>query len=196
MEMENFFESHPPTLNTTDGQYIWNGTEYQFYPRAFDSTTYKYPYLPDLIEYQPDPDILEQFKLLNPLTEKEDNKMTTNRTNHYCFPAIEKVIVNGPATIVYFDDNDRVIVKRMDIDKDDLFSAVAQAYCKKAFGSTSAFHREVLDKLVVQDPKKKNTKNTSVSPEITKQIDDGIRSVVKGINSAFRQISDNFKSNI
>lgn len=91
---------------------------------------------------------------------KEDNKMTTNKTNHYCFPTIEKVIINGPATIVYFDDNDRVIVKRMDIDKDDLFSAVAQAYCKKAFGSTSAFHREVLDKLVVQDPKKKNTKNT------------------------------------
>lgn len=131
-------------------------------------------------------DIVDQFK-------KEDDKMTTNKTNHYCYPVIEKVIVNGPATIVYFDDNDRVIVKKMGVDKDDLFSAVAQAYCKKAFGSTSAFHREVLNKLVVQEPKKKNA---SVSPEINKQIDDGIRSVAEGINSAFKQMIDNFKPNI
>lgn len=96
--------------------------------------------------------IVEQFK-------KEDDKMTTNNiiTNH--FPVIEKVIINGPATIVYFDDKDRVIVKKMNVDKDDLFSAVAQAYCKKVFGSTSAFHREVLDKFVIQEPKKAKKKN-------------------------------------
>lgn len=69
-------------------------------------------------------------------------------------PDYQKVIINGPATIVYFDDRDRVIVKKMGVDKDDLFSAVAQAYCKKVFGSTSAFHREVTNKLQVQELKK------------------------------------------
>lgn len=132
-------------------------------------------------------DIVNQLK-------KEDNKMITyNNTHNYRFPVIEKVIVNGPATIVYFNDNDRVVVKKMDDDKYDLFSAVAQAYCKKVLGSTSAFHREVLNKLVVQEPKKKNT---SVSPEIAKQIDDGIKSISEGINSSFKKILDGFKSNI
>ena len=188
--MVNLMDSQALTLNTINGQYTWNGTGYQFEPWTFDNTP-----LPEQDFYRryvrTDEDIIK--RLFEQLAKTEDNKMTTNKTNHSCFPTIEKVIVNGPATIVYFDDNDRVIVKRMGVDKDDLFSAVAQAYCKKAFGSTSAFHREVLNKLVVQEIKKKNT---SVSPEITKQIDDGIRSVAKGINSAFRQISDNFKSNI
>lgn len=105
--------------------------------------------------------IVDQFRI-----KKEDNEMTTTQTvkeeiemcTKIRCPIIEKVIVNGPATIVYFDDRDRVIVKKMGVDKDDLFSAVAQAYCKKVFGSTSAFHREVLDKLQVQEPKKAKKK--------------------------------------
>lgn len=69
--------------------------------------------------------------------------------------AIKKIIVNDGAVVVIFKDNNKVVVKRMSGDKDDIYSAVAQAVMKKMYGGTATFHKRV-DQLVVLQKKKEN----------------------------------------
>lgn len=57
--------------------------------------------------------------------------------------AIKKIIVNENAVIVFFEDGQKTVVKKMDSDADDIYSAVAQAVMKKMYGSTNAFHKIV-----------------------------------------------------
>ena len=59
--------------------------------------------------------------------------------------AVEKIISNGPATIVFWNDGTKTVVKCDIYDEDDLYDAVANAIAKKVFGSTSKFHR-IVDK--------------------------------------------------
>ena len=66
---------------------------------------------------------------------------------------IKKVIVNDGAVVVIFKDDNKVVVKRMAGDNDDIYSAVAQAVMKKVYGGTSAFHKTV-DKLAIKQEKK------------------------------------------
>lgn len=56
---------------------------------------------------------------------------------------VEKIITNGPATIVFWNDKTKTIVKRDNYDEDDLYDAVANALAKKIFGSTSKFHKTI-----------------------------------------------------
>lgn len=58
---------------------------------------------------------------------------------------VEKIITNGQATIVFWNDRTKTIVKRDNYDEDDLYDAVANALAKKIFGSTSKFHK-IIDK--------------------------------------------------
>jgi hypothetical protein len=50
------------------------------------------------------------------------------------FPEIKKVIFNGPATIVFWDDGEKTIVKCMDEDIYDPEKGLAMAICKKVLG--------------------------------------------------------------
>lgn len=50
------------------------------------------------------------------------------------FPEIKKVIFNGPATIVFWDDGEKTIVKCMDKDIYDPEKGLAMAICKKVLG--------------------------------------------------------------
>ena len=56
---------------------------------------------------------------------------------------IRKIIANENAVIVFFEDGQKTVVKKMDSDADDIYSAVAQAVMKKMYGSTNAFHKIV-----------------------------------------------------
>lgn len=58
-------------------------------------------------------------------------------------PVIKEILSNGPATIIFWNDGTKTIVKREIDDEDDLYDAVANALAKKAFGSTSKFHKIV-----------------------------------------------------
>lgn len=58
-------------------------------------------------------------------------------------PVIKEIFSNGPATIIFWNDGTKTIVKREIDDEDDLYDAVANAIAKKAFGSTSKFHKIV-----------------------------------------------------
>lgn len=57
--------------------------------------------------------------------------------------SIKKIIANENAVIVFFKDGKKTVVKKMDSDADDIYSAVAQAVMKKIYGSTNAFHKFV-----------------------------------------------------
>ncbi len=56
---------------------------------------------------------------------------------------ITKVIWNDDAVIVFWSDKTKTVVKRMEADEDDIYSAVAQALAKKIYGGTGAFHGAV-----------------------------------------------------
>lgn len=97
-------------------------------------------------------DIREDIKLsLDILSEAYD--IVDQRIN------IKKIIVNSDATIVLWEDESKTVVKRMEGDSDDIYSAVAQALAKKLYyNSTTSFHRIVDQKLVYQPEKKKEDK--------------------------------------
>lgn len=67
---------------------------------------------------------------------------------------IKKVLFNGPATIVWFDDGQKVIVKKTKKDKDNRYVAIMYAVMKHAYGNNSQVHKQ-LDKFVKEaEPKK------------------------------------------
>lgn len=50
---------------------------------------------------------------------------------------VKKIIKNGPATVVFWADGSKTIVKLQDGDQDDIYAAFTAALAKKIFGSTS-----------------------------------------------------------
>lgn len=69
---------------------------------------------------------------------------------------VEKIITNGPATIVFWNDGTKTVVKISDADmedgKYDIYAGVSYAIAKKLFGSNSAFKREVDRKMENKTP--------------------------------------------
>ena len=60
-----------------------------------------------------------------------------------CKEDIEKVIFNPPATIVYFSDGDKVVVKTTDDEEYQPEVGVAMAITKKMFGARGSFKKFV-----------------------------------------------------
>ena len=58
--------------------------------------------------------------------EKEERKMSMTP---------KKIMRNGPATIVFWEDGTKTVVKKMPGDKDDIYAAFCAAFTKKHFGS-------------------------------------------------------------
>lgn len=58
--------------------------------------------------------------------EKEERKMSMTP---------KKIMRNGPATIVFWEDGTKTVVKKMPCDKDDIYAAFCAAFTKKYFGS-------------------------------------------------------------
>lgn len=65
---------------------------------------------------------------------------------------IKKVIQNGNATIVFWADKTKTVVRRKNDDVFDLYAAVAQALAKKMYGSTMFFHKQIDKNLIIQNP--------------------------------------------
>ena len=71
-------------------------------------------------------------------------KSESNRkleTNNISKSDIKQVIYNNPATIVYFTDGSKVVVKTMDGDEFNEEVGLALAIMKKMFGSSTAFKK-------------------------------------------------------
>lgn len=87
-------------------------------------------------------------------TEKEYNKMYKKPIDPigYRTPAIKNVIFSGPATIIFWEDNTKTVVK---CDKDDVYdphTGLAEAIAKKALGDD---YRRLFRKYIKQYNKQK-----------------------------------------
>lgn len=60
---------------------------------------------------------------------------------------IDRILVDGPATIVWWNDGSKTVVKRNEDDQCNWYTAVAYALAKKHFGTYSAFEKKVMKKI-------------------------------------------------
>lgn len=67
---------------------------------------------------------------------------------------IDRIIRNGPATIVIWTDGTKTIVKRSKGEKDDIYVAFCAALAKKLYGNNSKIKRMLNDKTVYETKKK------------------------------------------
>lgn len=64
-------------------------------------------------------------------------------TMNFGFPDITKVVFNDPATIVFWSDGTKTVVKTIEGEKFDPYAGVAYAIAKKRFGNNSKFKKFV-----------------------------------------------------
>ena len=82
---------------------------------------------------------------------RETLDMFMDKHDHIKKPQIEKVIFNNPATIVFWKDGTKTVVKCQDGDKFDEEKGLAMAICKKVYGEgywTGVFKKWVPEKKV------------------------------------------------
>lgn len=60
---------------------------------------------------------------------------------------IDRILVDGPATIVWWNDGSKTVVKRNGDDQCNWYAAVAYALAKKHFGTNSVFKKKVMKKI-------------------------------------------------
>lgn len=94
-------------------------------------------------------------------------------------PEPVKFKFSGPCTIVFFDDGDKVIVRKTDGDDYDPEKAIAMALAKKAYGGKGKYYDHIKDGLRAYE--------THVVDELIKKGDiiDAIREVTNKINDIF-----------
>ena len=122
-----------------------------------------------------------------------DIKVTTEFVKRYLnlilMPRIKNVIFNDPATIVFWSDNTKTVVKAQD-EPFDPEKGLAMAICKRALGNEGNYYNEIKKWL----PKEKN--ETIIGKVITSEAtNDGIlvtAEVVDGIfkDEIFKYVSD------
>lgn len=66
----------------------------------------------------------------------------------------ERIVKSGKATIVFWEDGTKTVVKRSDDEPDNEYNAYLAALGKRIYGSNSALKRLIRDYTVVQKPKK------------------------------------------
>ena len=66
----------------------------------------------------------------------------------------ERIVKSGRATIVFWEDGTKTVVKRSDDEPDNEYNAYLAALGKRIYGSNSALKRLVRDYTVVQKPRK------------------------------------------
>jgi len=64
----------------------------------------------------------------------------------YNYPIVEKIIYNNPATIVYWTDGSKTVVKTMEGDTFDQTYGFAMAFLKKVYGANMKIKRLIKDK--------------------------------------------------
>ena len=75
------------------------------------------------------------------------------------YPKPKKIIRNGPATIIFWDDNTKTLVKRNEDCSDDPYLAFCAALAKKVYGNNSRVKKLIEEKTVpVKERKEKEAK--------------------------------------
>lgn len=73
----------------------------------------------------------------------------------YNYPQPKKIIFQPPATIVYWEDGDKTVVKCMSSQQFDEQAGYAAAFMKKVYGTHAAFKSMLKEKSVTKETKKK-----------------------------------------
>lgn len=94
---------------------------------------------------------------------------------------IKKIILNGPATIFFWKDGSKTVVKCMEGDKYDLYTAFCIAFTKKLIGSNSKI-KSTLKKAEIVDQNPEMT-TEEIENEIAKIIDRVNKNLNGKINS-------------
>lgn len=64
-------------------------------------------------------------------------------------PTAKRIIFNNPATVVFWADGTKTVVKTMEGDKFDEYAGFAAALCKKIYGNNSKV-KHMIDTLAVR----------------------------------------------
>ena len=88
---------------------------------------------------------LSYKNMLNSIYDIRSNaKYVSNRNNTYNrFPTINNVIFNDPATIVFWSDNTKTVVKTQDGEEFDPEKGIAMAITKKYFGNKGSYYNNI-----------------------------------------------------
>ena len=65
-------------------------------------------------------------------------------------PKVSRIIRNGPATIVFWNDGTKTVVKKAENSYDDPYAAFCAALAKKVYGSNSAV-KKILSQRTVDE---------------------------------------------
>lgn len=76
-------------------------------------------------------------------------------------PDVRRIVFSGPATIVFWEDNTKTIVKCMEGEKFERYAGFAAACMKKMFGSTSRA-KSIMEEYAVEQVKVKKEKKNDV----------------------------------
>lgn len=80
---------------------------------------------------------------------------TCDNETMWGIPDIDHIVFSGPATIVFWEDGTKTVVKCMEGEKNERYAGFAAACMKKLFGSTSRA-KSVMNYFTVEQPVKKN----------------------------------------
>lgn len=117
------------------------------------------------VSYNFDDQIIKTVKEnfgINPIEKKEEKKAKV-----WNMPKIKKVIFNDPATIVYWTDGTKTVVK---CGEDDVFNkdaGIALCLMKKMYGNEGKFNNEI--KKWCGYPKRKKEKKAGVATEAAEE---------------------------
>ena len=70
-----------------------------------------------------------------------------------------RILKSGIATVVFWNDGSKTVVKRGKDEPDDTYAAFTAALAKKVYGSNSKLKRLIAKKMVYQDSKKGDAEN-------------------------------------
>ena len=82
----------------------------------------------------------------------------------------KKIIQNGPAFIVFWDDGTKTVLKRKDGDQDDPYAAFGQALMIKIFGTNSMAHK-IVDRRYEKQEKHEKEDTRSILEKVKAAID-------------------------
>ena len=77
----------------------------------------------------------------------------------------KRIIHNGNATIVFWNDNTKTVVRCAEDDTQDNYNAFCAAYCKKVFGNNSHLKRVIKDAENAR-PEKRDKPKDCLSPSV------------------------------
>lgn len=111
-----------------------------------------------------------------------DDKEEDEAPMMWGIPDVSRIIFNDPATIVFWEDGTKTVVKAMDCDRFDKYAGFMAACMKKMFGSTSRA-KAIMAECGTGDVKSDNPKQ-KYSDSKTISIDQLIHAFVDGVKQA------------